>query len=251
MATFLVPASIRILLQFSAGKLAEYANKIDFIETGASAISHSDMKSLCELLPNSRLYNTYASTETGIICTYNFNDGKCEAGCLGKSMKHSQVIITENGHIACKGDTLMIGYLGDDQRTSEILKDGVVYTSDIGILDDEGMLHLSGREDDVINVGGFKVAPTEVEDAALSFSDIKDCVCIPVNHIITGKALKLLVVMKDGKDLNRKALALYLKSKLEPYKIPMLYSQVEKIERTFNGKINRKYYTDNVLPSKY
>ena len=145
----------------------------------------------------------------------------------------------------------MIGYLGDDQRTSEILKDGVVYTSDIGILDDEGMLHLSGREDDVINVGGFKVAPTEVEDAALSFSDIKDCVCIPVNHIITGKALKLLVVMKDGKDLNRKALALYLKSKLEPYKIPMLYSQVEKIERTFNGKINRKYYTDNVLPSKY
>ena len=251
MATFLVPASIRILLQFSAGKLAEYADKIDFIETGAAAISHSDMKSLCELLPNSRLYNTYASTETGIICTYNFNDGKCEAGCLGKSMKHSQVIITENGHIACKGDTLMIGYLGDDQRTSEILKDGVVYTSDIGILDDEGMLHLSGREDDVINVGGFKVAPTEVEDAALSFSDIKDCVCIPVNHIITGKALKLLVVMKDGKDLNRKALALYLKSKLEPYKIPMLYSQVEKIERTFNGKINRKYYTDNVLPSKY
>ena len=251
MATFLVPASIRILIQFSAGKLTEYADKIDFIETGAAAISHSDMKSLCELLPNSRLYNTYASTETGIICTYNFNDGKCEAGCLGKSMKHSQVIITENGHIACKGDTLMIGYLGDDQRTSEILKDGVVYTSDIGILDDEGMLHLSGREDDVINVGGFKVAPTEVEDAALSFSDIKDCVCIPVNHIITGKALKLLVVMKDGKDLNRKALALYLKSKLEPYKIPMLYSQVEKIERTFNGKINRKYYTDNVLPSKY
>ena len=48
--------------------------------------------------------------------------------------------------------------------------------------------------------------------------------------------------MKDGKDLNRKALALYLKSRLEPYKIPLLYSQVEKVERTFNGKINRKYY---------
>ena len=48
--------------------------------------------------------------------------------------------------------------------------------------------------------------------------------------------------MKEGKGLNRKALALHLKSKLEPYKIPMLYSQVEKIERTFNGKINRKYY---------
>ena len=82
MATFLVPASIRILLQFSAEKLADYADKIDFIETGAATISQGDMKSLCELLPNSRLYNTYASTETGIICTYNFNDGRCVAGAF-------------------------------------------------------------------------------------------------------------------------------------------------------------------------
>lgn len=241
-ATFLVPASIRILIQFSAKKLAEYADKIDFIETGAAAISHGDMKSLCELLPNSRLYNTYASTETGIICTYNFNDGRCVAGCLGRPMKHSQVIITENGHIACKGDTLMIGYLGDAQRTSEILKDGVVYTSDIGILDDKGMLHLSGREDDVINVGGFKVAPTEVEDIALSYPIVKDCVCISVEHKITGNALKLLVVVKEGELLNKRALAQYLKSKLELYKVPLLYEEVENIKRTFNGKIDRKYY---------
>lgn len=242
MATFLVPASIRMLIQFGAERLSSLADKMDFIETGAAAISYADMISLCQLLPSTRLYNTYASTETGIISTYNFNDGRCEAGCLGSPMKHSQIIITDKGLIACKGKTLMSGYVGDPERTSSVLKEDVIYTSDIGILDDEGMLHLTGREDDVINVGGFKVAPTEVEDAALSFSDIEDCVCIPVEHIITGKALKLLVVMKDGKDLNRKALALYLKSRLEPYKIPLLYSQVEKVERTFNGKINRKYY---------
>jgi acyl-CoA synthetase (AMP-forming)/AMP-acid ligase II len=222
--------------------LADCADKIDFIETGAAAISQGDMKSLCELLPNSRLYNTYASTETGIICTYNFNDGRCVAGCLGKPMKHSQVFITENGHIACKGDTLMTGYLGDTQRTSEILKDGVVYTSDIGILDDEGMLHLLGREDDVINVGGFKVAPTEVEDIALSYPIVKDCICISVEHKITGSALKLLVVVKEGELLDKRALAQYLKSKLELYKVPLLYEKVENIKRTFNGKIDRKYY---------
>jgi len=250
MATFLVPASIRILIQFGAERLSSLSNKIDFIETGAAAISHSDMMTLCQLLPTTRLYNTYASTETGIISTYNYNDGRCEAGCLGKPMKHSQIMITDKGLIACKGKTLMSGYVGDPERTASVLKESVIYTSDIGKLDAEGMLHLTGREDDVINVGGFKVAPTEVEDAVLSFPDVKDCVCLPVDHIITGKALKLLVVMKEGKELNRKELALYLKSKLEPYKIPMLYSQVEKVERTFNGKINRKYYTDNVLPAK-
>jgi acyl-coenzyme A synthetase/AMP-(fatty) acid ligase len=111
------------------------------------------------------------------------------------------------------------------------------------------MLHLFGREDDVINVGGFKVAPTEVEDAALSFPDVKDCICISVDHPITGKALKLLVVTTDNKPLDKRALALYLKTKLETYKIPLLYSQVEKVERTFNGKINRKYYTNTTTGS--
>lgn len=249
MATFLVPASIRILIQLGAERLSSLSTKMDFIETGAAAISRSDMMTLCQLLPNTRLYNTYASTETGIISTYNYNNGKCEAGCLGRPMKNSQIMITDKGLIACKGKTLMSGYVGDPERTASVLKEGFIYTSDIGFLDNEGMLHLTGREDDVINVGGFKVAPTEVEDAVLSFPDVKDCVCVPVDHIITGKAIKLLVVMKDGKDLNRKALALYLKSKLAPYKIPLLYSQVEKVERTFNGKINRKYYTASNLPS--
>ena len=287
MATFLVPASIRMLLQFGTAQLAALADKMDFIETGAAAISQADMAALCRLLPTTRLYNTYASTETGIISTYNYNDGKCVAGCLGRPMKHSQIIITDKGLIACKGRTLMTGYVGDNQCSmvngqcsmvngqwsmfngqcsmvngqcsmvngQRSMVNGqcsmvngqcsmvdTVYTSDMGMLDADGMLHLTGREDDVINVGGFKVAPTEVEDAALAFPDVEDCVCIPVDHIITGKALKLLVVMKDGKALDRKALALHLKTRLEPYKIPMLYSQVDKVERTFNGKINRKHY---------
>ena len=241
-ATFLVPASIRILLQFSADRLATYANKIDFIETGAAAISQADMEALCRLLPNSRLYNTYASTETGIISTYNFNDGRCMAGCLGHPMPHSQIIITPEGHIACKGDTLMSGYIGDPERTATVLRDGTIYTSDVGRIDDEGMLHLSGRADDVINVGGFKVAPTEVEDAAMSFPDIQDCICISVEHKITGRALKLLVVMKEHTTLNKRALALFLKDRLETYKIPQLYEQVTAVNRTFNGKLNRKSY---------
>ena len=115
MATFLVPASIRMLLQFGSAQLAALADKMDFIETGAAAISQADMEALCRLLPKTRLYNTYASTETGISSTYNYNDGKCVAGCLGRPMKHSEIIITDKGLIACKGRTLMTGYLGDNQ----------------------------------------------------------------------------------------------------------------------------------------
>ena len=244
MATFLVPASIRMLIQFSSEKIKALAEKMEFIETGAAAISQSDMLELCRLLPLTRLYNTYASTETGIICTYNYNDGKCVSGCLGKPMKHSRVTISDKGKIICYGDTLMSGYVDDPEMTASILRDGAIFTSDVGRIDECGMLHLIGREGDVINVGGFKVAPTEVEDAALAFPDVEDCVCVPVEHKITGKALKLLVVMKCEKNLDGRELALFLKSRLETYKVPLLYSQIEHVERTFNGKINRKYYID-------
>jgi len=242
MATFLVPASIRMLLQWGAERLASLSDKIEFIETGAAAMVQTDMEALCRLLPTTRLYNTYASTETGIISTYDYNAGGCVAGCLGRPMRHSQIIITDSGLIACRGATLMTGYVGEPEQTAAVLRDGTVYTQDVGRLDAEGMLHLTGRKDDVINVGGYKVAPTEVEDAAMAFPGVSDCVCIAVDHPITGKALKLLVVMGEGQALDKRALALHLKSRLETYKVPLLYNVTDRVERTFNGKIDRKHY---------
>ena len=57
-----------------------------------------------------------------------------------------------------------------------------------------------------------------------------------------GQALKLLVVLADGHSLNKRQIALALKDRLETYKVPLLYEQVEKVQRTYNGKIDRKYY---------
>lgn len=251
-ATFLVPASIRILLQLSRDRLATYASKIDFLETGAAPMMQRDMEELCRLLPNTRLYNTYASTETGIITTYNYNGGKCQAGCLGRPMKHARLFITPKGYIACQGPTLMTGYIGDQELTATVLRDypstidqqpvPTLFTADRGIIDKEGMLHLLGREDDVINVGGFKVAPTEVEDVAMSLPEVSDCVCIAAEHPIAGRTLKLLVVMTEGSVFDKRIIARYLKSRLESYKVPLLYEQVEKVNRTYNGKLDRKSY---------
>ena len=241
-ATFFVPATIRMILQFAPDRLASYAHKLDFIESGAAPLPQTDMKRLCELLPHTRLYNTYASTETGIIATYNYNDGRCMANCLGRPMPHSKILITLDGLIACQGDTLMSGYVGDPELTATVLRDDTVFTSDVGILDEEGMLHLSGRASDVINVGGFKVSPIEVEEAAMASPMVSDCICISASHPVTGRALKLLVVTPSGQKLDKRTLARYLADRLEPYKVPMLYEQVDTIARTYNGKLDRKFY---------
>lgn len=241
-ATFLVPASIRMLMQFAEDRLRLCGSKIDFIETGAAPITEADMRRLCGLLPDSRLYNTYASTETGIVATYNFNDGECVAGCLGTPMRHSQILVAADGHISCKGKTLMSGYVGDEKLTRNVLYDGSVHTSDLGYIDDKGRLHLSGRDGDVINIGGYKVSPTEVEDAAMACEEIADCVCIASAHPVMGTVLKLLVVLRVGYRLDKRSIAVRLKNKLEQYKVPMYYEEVASVCRTYNGKINRKAY---------
>ncbi len=242
-ATFLVPSAIRILLQFSGEKFKRYASKIDFIETGAAPISHSDMLKLCETLPQSRLYNTYASTETGIISTYNFNDGRCLEGCLGRPMSHSKIIITPEGLISCSGNTIMSGYACDEELTRKIMKNNTIYTSDFGKIDEDGMLRIFGRSDDVINTGGFKVAPTEVESIALSMPQISDCICVAAPHPVLGTALKLIYVPSSV--VSKKEIALFFKDKVENFKVPFYYEQADKIQRTYNGKLDRKFYRQN------
>lgn len=246
-ATFQVPASLRMILQLGEKQLKECSDKFDFIETGAAPISQADMELLCELLPNTRIYNTYASTETGIIATHNFNSGYCMAGCLGKPMKHSSISIDENGFIVCEGKTLMVGYCGDSEETKRVFHDNKIFTKDKGILDEEGRLQLSGREGDIINVGGFKVNPVEVEDAAKSIPEIADCICIPSPHPVLGTALRLLYVVKEYLTVEKKAIAKHIASKLESHKVPQLYTQVDKVERTYNGKLNRKAYLQSKI----
>lgn len=241
-ATFLVPASIRMLLQFSYDEIAKVSDKIDFIETGAAPITRSDMQQLAEALPNSRLYNTYGGTEIGCVSTYNFNDGKYMEGCIGRPMKNSSVEVTEDGNVIVSGKTIMSGYVNDEQNTRQVLRDGKIHGSDLGYVDESGMIHLKGRQGDVINVGGFKVDPVEVESAASSHPSVKDCICIRATHPVIGTVLKLLLVPAPGAEFNKRELALHIKSRVEPHKVPTYYEVVEEISRTYNGKLNRKNY---------
>ncbi len=241
-ATFLVPASIRLVMQLAYDKLCAVSDKIDFIETGAAPITHHDMKQLSEALPNARLYNTLGGTEIGAVCTYNFNDGHYMEGCIGRPMKNSTVEVTPEGNIIVSGLTIMSGYVADEESTSRVLKDGKIYGSDLGYIDEDGLIHLKGRQGDVINVGGFKVDPSEVEGAIASHPSVRDSICVADTHPVIGTVLKLLVVMEEGVALDKRSLALHIKSKLEPYKVPTYYEAVPSIQRTYNGKLDRKFY---------
>ncbi len=241
-ATFLVPASIRLIMQLAYDKLCAVADKIDFIETGAAPITHHDMEQLSKALPHSRLFNTLGGTEIGAVCTYNFNDGRYMEGCIGRPMKNSTVEVTDEGNIIVSGLTIMSGYVADEESTNRVLRNGKIYGSDLGYVDEEGLIHLKGRQGDIINVGGYKIDPSEVEGVVASHPSVRDSICIADVHPIIGTVLKLLVVLTDGAELDKRALALFIKDKLEPYKVPTYYEAVPSIQRTYNGKLDRKFY---------
>lgn len=257
LATFLVPASIRILLQFASERLAALSGKIDFIETGAAPIAASDMERLSAILPSTRLYNTYASTETGIVATLDYTRELQlppeQRVCTFRLMKHARMRITEEGNIACCGPMTMKGYLDRPDLTEQVLRGGEVHTADRAQwVDEEGgdaahgpaPFRLGGRSDDIVNIGGFKVSPVEIESLVLALPEVQDCICVPYAHPIVGQALRLLVVMQQGQPLNKRSMVQYLKARLDSYKVPLDYQAVDKIQRTFNGKLDRKAYRD-------
>lgn len=255
-ATFLVPSAIRMLLQLNKERLGALADCIEFIETGAAPMPPSDMEELRALLPHTRLYNTYASTETGIVSTYPYHLPSAEGregevaepplqGCVGPMMKHAKVDIAADGSVCVSGKMLMAGYLNEDAEGRLQLEPAgdSFQTADIGRLDVKGRLFLTGRSSDFINVGGLKLSPVEVENAAEGFPGIMDSLCIPIRHPMMGQVPKLLVVLHEGMTLNKRELALYLKSRLvETWKVPLQYEVVEEILKTPNGKKNRKSY---------
>lgn len=249
---YLPPVAIRILLTKTGNELGRYKNCIDFVYSSSSSLPIGDCKELAKLLPLSRLYNAYEASETPGVSMYDYNsEAVVDNNCLGnandgveiKILDENGVFFDENnkkGQICIKSKMNMKEYFGEKELTCSVLKDGWFISNDLGYIDNKGRLYFCGRIGDVINIGGYKIAPTDVEETALLSGIISECICIEDYDEYQVPYLKLLVVAKDGFD-SRKLISL-LCEKLEPYKIPRKVEIVESINKTFNGKINRKYY---------
>jgi acyl-coenzyme A synthetase/AMP-(fatty) acid ligase len=117
-----------------------------------------------------------------------------------------------------------------------------LYSGDLGYRDEEGYFHLCGREDDVINIGGRKVHPAEIEQALLGHEQIGDAVCVGTPDELTGEAVRAFLVAKrdHGELPSAEALANFLRGRLEPYKIPVAFEWGSSIPRNASGKVERK-----------
>lgn len=247
-----VPAILEQVLKFAKDRFSGYAKQLNYIQLGSAPLSETNKELLTEMFPGVRLYNTYGATESGCTVILEFNKYADKKKCIGRTTVNTHIFFVDDnkneidatvehpGIMAFSGAMNMRGYYKEPDITKEVLIDGNIYTNDLGYKGEDGLIYLLGRQGDVINMGGIKIAPTEVEEVVMLNDKVKDCACIPVYDEITGEAPKLFVVMNEGCMFDQKELSKYMLDKLEAVKVPKKFQVIDEIPRTFNGKIIRK-----------
>lgn len=248
-----VPAILEQVLKFAKDRFATYDSQFNYIQLGSAPLSEANKELLISMFPTVRLYNTYGATESGCTVILEFSKYFDKYKCIGRTTVNTEILFVDDdrnvveaspenpGFLAFRGGMNMKGYYNEPELTAEVRsEDGVIYTNDMGYIGDDGLVYLLGRKGDVINMGGIKIAPTEIEEVVMAHEMVKDCACIPIPDEITGEAPKLFVALNDGYEFDQKALSKFMLEKLESLKVPKVFEVIDEIPRTFNGKIIRK-----------
>jgi len=125
-----------------------------------------------------------------------------------------------------------------------VLRDGMYYTGDLGVMDDDGYFFIVGRKKEIIKAGGFRVSSKEVEEALLEHADIHEVAVIGVVDELFGEAIKAFVVPKPGITLYVDALKKHLKMLLPAFKHPRYFEIIESLPRNQSGKIMKTMLAD-------
>jgi acyl-CoA synthetase (AMP-forming)/AMP-acid ligase II/acyl carrier protein len=146
---------------------------------------------------------------------------------------------SERGEIALRGPTITRGYDNDIAATQSAFRDGWFRTGDLGYLDADGYLFIVGRIKDVINRGGQKVAPAEVEEALLSHPHVVDAAAFSVPHTRLGEDVGAAVVLRPNTKISAHGLRAFARRRLAKFKVPGLIGIVSEIPKGPGGKIRR------------
>lgn len=246
----MVPASWGFIKKMSGKYIGKFADQLKFIEIGSSFMPVEDKKLLMSLLPKTRICMHYGSTEASRSAFMEFHTYKDNLLSIGKASPNVEIKIFtsrgtpaalgEEGEVCVKGEHVTCSYWNETpERFASDFYDGYFRTGDCGTMDAEGNIYLKSRIKEMINVGGKKVSPMEVEDILNTIPGIKEsaCIGIPDPGIVLGEVVKAFIVADDN--LSDEEIMQQLRPQLEVYKLPVEIERINAIPKTGSGKIQR------------
>jgi len=143
------------------------------------------------------------------------------------------------GEVLVRGATVISGYIDNPQANSASFVDGWFRSGDLGSLDARGYLDLKGRIKELINRGGEKIAPSDIDVVLLSNPAVLEAVTFAEPHPIYGECVHAAVVLRIGSETSESELEDYCRSKLSGFEVPERIHIVSEIPHTAKGSVDR------------
>ena len=205
-----------------------------------------------EALTGGWLLDAYGMTETmlaAVVCPVH---GAYKEGSTGIPVPDVDVRIVdidtgkqilppgEIGEVCISAPQIMVGYWGRPDETAEMIRDGWVYTGDLGYMDEDGYLFIVDRKKDLIKPGGFQVWPREVEEVIATHPAVAEVSVAGVPDEYQGEAVKAWVVLREGQQVTVDELRAYCRERLTGYKVPKHVEFRDSLPKTMVGKVLRR-----------
>jgi long-chain acyl-CoA synthetase len=158
--------------------------------------------------------------------------------------------VGEVGEVIISGPQVMMGYYKRDDETAAVLKDGYMFTGDLGFFDDKGYLSVVDRKKDLVISSGFNVYPVEVDNVLFDHPKILEACTIGVPDSYRGESLKAFIVLKEGDELSSDEVIAFTRDKLAAYKVPHEVEFIDELPKTPIGKVLRRELRDMELEKR-
>ncbi|KPJ61900.1 MAG: hypothetical protein AMJ42_00590 [Deltaproteobacteria bacterium DG_8] len=225
-----------------------HTSSVKRIVSGAAPIFPEMKGELAHLFPNAGIFDLYGLTEASPGVTILGPHDPPEKGTsVGKPMMSVSIKIVDeegkeipsggSGEIICRGPNVMKGYYNNPAATQEVLKGGWLYSGDVGKIDQDGYLYLTGRKKELIISGGENIYPAEVEAVLQRHPFILEAAVIGVPDEYWGESVKAVVVPKPGKTLTDQEVFEYCKSQLAHYKKPKSVEFIDALPKNAAHKV--------------
>jgi long-chain acyl-CoA synthetase len=239
-----VPATLSKFLKFNDNNLKYYFCNIRLVITNTTKITINTIENFKKIISHGNLATYYGLTEASRSSFMIFDEHTSFDQSVGKPAPNVNIKIDDQmtkskiGEILIKGNNVIKGYWKNVESDKNII-DGWLRTGDLGYFDDHGYLYLVGRFDDVINIGGEKVMPDEIEEIVKQIDGVENVAAFGIDHEIFGQVIKLHVIKSKNSNLEKLSIIKFCMKNLEKYKIPSKIDFVTNIPQTDYGKVKR------------
>lgn len=258
----MVPTMLKTLIEHPEFKQRDLSS-LKVITYGAAPMPLEVISKAIEELPGSRFINAFGQTESASTITMlapedHVIEGTPEEkaiklkrlGSIGRALDDTVVMIFDEngeplppgevGEIVAQGPRVMKGYWKAEEATSQTVRDGWLYTGDIGYMDEDGYIFLSGRAKDIIIRGGENIAPEEIEAVLHSHPSVDEAAVIGVPDSQWGEAIRAIVALKDGANASAEEIIEFSRGRLSSYKKPESVIFVDSLPRNPMGKVLKR-----------